>query len=209
MAAFEVDWWALRWPALAAAAAAAILAVAGSLALGEWRGQQRQLAAAEQERARAASRLADAHAERLVYRRYAERFRAMRERGWVGAGGGPDWPDVFARVERDLRGLRLRYEAGEPGRSAPDDGPLAGAGITLRRRPMQVAVAAAHEGVVITALKRLARSAPGLMAVQRCRLERMHPPHAIALDRDEANVRARCRLRWYRAHLARQQGDPS
>lgn len=209
MGPLEIDWRALRWPALAAAAAAALLAIAGSLALAQWREHQRLLAAAEQERAQAESRLADAHAERLVYRRYGERFRAMRERGWVGSGDAPGWPEVFARLERDLPGVRLHYEAGDSRARSPDEGPLAGEALTRIVRPMQIRLAAVHEDAVVTALQRLARSAPGLMALQRCRLERMRPPGAIALDDERANVRARCHLRWHRVHLGRHEGEPS
>jgi len=209
MRAPELDWRHLRWPALAAATAAAVLAVTAYSTLAEWRERQRVLAAAEHERAQATARLDEAQAQPVVYRRYAERFRAMRARGWVGESESPDWRAVLTRLERDTPVARLRYEAGEARAPASSEGPLAGEAITLTARPMQVGLAALHEGAIVTALERLARNAPGLMALQRCRLERMRPSRAIAVDGERANIRARCRLRWYRARLDRQEGHPS
>ncbi len=201
MQALELDWRALRWPGVAAAVAAIVLAVTLQWALGQWRERQHALATAERARAQAAKRLDAAHDDRIVYRRYAARFRAMRKRGWVGATDAAGWSAVMARLERQTPARRIRYDAGERTRVRPSEGPLANDTIALTARPMTVGLAAPHEGGLITALRRLGRLGPGLMGLRACRLERTRPPGALALDGERANIRARCRVRWYAAHL--------
>ena len=198
MAKPEIDLRPLLWPGAAAALAALVLA-------GSWYGADAWLAERERAFDRARSELAaaarkyrNASDDQAVYEQYAARFREMAERGWIGAEQRLIWIEALQRINGDLGLPTLKYQIArrEPASLPPGAGVDAGR-LQLYRTRMELTVGALHEGDLLSVLDGLAERGKGLMAVERCRLERAAAAGEVRLAADATNVRARCTLDWY------------
>jgi len=193
----EWPWRALRAPAAAVAAATLVLASTVYVSQAWLERQQRAFAQARQSLARAATRYRSASDDRAVYARYANRFRDIRARGWIGEARRVSWIEALQRSNAELELPRLRYDIGRQKRvDLGATGPAA-EGLVLQGTPMELTLDALHEGDVITLLQRLAEHGDGLMALRGCRLEHAGDDGRIRLDPEAANVAAACTLNWY------------
>ncbi len=182
---------------IAAAAGLAVLAATAWIASDWLAERERAFNRARGELAQAANQYRNASDNRAVYREYADRFRAMSERGWIGEEGRLTWIEALQSINADLKLPTLRYEIGQ--RTSVDH-PRAGGStrLNLYRTPMRLNIGALHEYDVVELLERLNQAGDGLMSLSACTMTRNGQ---LRFDARRANVDAACELNWYTLRL--------
>lgn len=181
-------------------AAAAGLAVLGATAwiASDWLAErERAFNRARGELAQAANQYRNASDDQAVYREYADRFRDMSERGWIGDEGRLTWIEALQSINADLKLPVLRYEIGQ--RTSVEHQRAGGASrLHLYRTPMRLNIGALHEYDVVELLERLDDAGDGLLSLSGCTMTRNGK---LRFDARTANVDAACELNWYTLRL--------
>lgn len=167
--------------------------------------------AADYRRARAelqsaARQYRSASDDQAVYQEYADRFRAMIERGWIGPEQRLSWIESLQQVNTELKLPVLRYQI-ERQRAVT----LNGAGfdtshLRLQRTPMRLTIGALHEGDVVDLLNGLAGSGRGLMTTEHCSLQRSNDTGEVRFEARRANVDVECAVDWYTLEIEPEEG---
>lgn len=191
-----IDWRPFAGPAAAAAVGLLVLGLTWQASTG-WLGERAgAFRRARAELARAAEQYHSASDNQAVYARYADRFRRMIERGWIGRENRLGWIEALQTISRDLRRPSLHYRIG-----AQHVVERPGAHLALRRTAMRLRFGALHAGDVLTLLSRLRRAGDGLMAIDYCSLSRAG--ERIQFSARAVNVNVECRLQWYTLRIER------
>lgn len=147
--------------------------------------------------ARAANQYRNASDNRAVYREYADRFRAMSGRGWIGEEPRLTWIEALQSINADLKLPTLRYEIGQ--RTSVAYGQASSSGrLRLYRTPMRLNIGALHEYDIVELLERLDQTGDGLLSLSSCT---MTGNARLRFDARSANVDAACELNWYTLRL--------
>lgn len=156
-------------------------------------GERRELARFEQQLAEIDARRLEL-AERVQAReRYAERFHRLQAAGIAGDAQRLAWAEAFGSAAHRLRLPYLRYSALPQQNfdlSSTDDG----AAVPVLVTTVDVQAGLVHELDLLRMID-LLRTAPGLLEVAGCDLQRMDAEGGVAADR--ANLGASCQLRWF------------
>lgn len=187
----------LAGPGLAALTGIAVL-VATLLTTSEWLdAREREFDRARRDLARAADQYRNASDNQAVYREYADRFRDMSARGWIGDEGRLTWIEALQAINGDLKLPVLRYEIGQR-EAVPHDRANGSTRLHLYRTPMRLDIGALHEYDVVELLRRLDEVGDGLLSLTGCTMTRAD---RIRIDPRIANVDADCELYWYTLRL--------
>lgn len=182
---------------IAAAAGLAVLAATMWMASDWLDERERAFSRARGELAQAANQYRNASDDQAVYREYADRFRDMSERGWIGEEGRLTWIEALQSINADLKLPTLRYEIGERTSVAHDRASGADR-MRLYRTPMRLTIGALHEYDVVELLERLNEAGDGLLSLSGCTMDRNGK---LRFDARTANVEAACDLNWYTLQL--------
>jgi len=171
----------LRQLALPLLACVALLAAGGALIAWTETGriaEERALAEARMERARAKERLMRIAEEEREVKEKLEVYRRLKDLGILGEEQRLEWADAMARIrtERELPDLRYRVErqrmlksvAGKP------------ANVDFYASTMRVELALLHEGDLLRFLSDLRASGNAYYAVRNCSLSRTGAPAAAS-----------------------------
>lgn len=182
---------------IAAAAGLTVLAGTAWFASDWLADRERAFNRARGDLARAANQYRNASDDQAVYRQYADRFRDMSERGWIGEEGRLTWIEALQAINADLKLPVLRYEIGQRTRV---DHPRARGPSSLRlyRTPMRLDIGALHEYDIVELLERLHEAGDGLLSLSSCTMTRNGE---LRFDARRANVDAVCELNWYTLRL--------
>lgn len=182
---------------IAAAAGLAVLVGTAWIASGWLADRERAFNRARSELARAADQYRNASDDQAVYRQYADRFRDMSERGWIGEEGRLTWIEALQSINADLKLPVLRYEIGQ--RTSVEHPRAGGASsLHLYRTPMRLDIGALHEYDIVELLERLDEAGDGLLSLSSCTMTRNGK---LRFDARRANVDAACELNWYTLRL--------
>ncbi len=153
--------------------------------------------------AEAARQFRSASDDRAVYRQYADRFRAMSQRGWIGDESRLSWIEALQSINADLKLSVLRYEIGQ---RTPASGVRAPASnrLNLYQTPMRLEIGALHEYDVVELLERLNERGDGLLSLSGCTFRRAGD---LRLQARATNVDASCALDWYTLQFATDTED--
>ncbi|WP_139150884.1 hypothetical protein [Halofilum ochraceum] len=182
---------------IAAAAGLAVLAATVWLASDWLAERERAFNRARGDLARAANQYRNASDNQAVYRQYADRFRDMSERGWIGEEGRLTWIEALQSINADLKLPTLRYEIGQRTGVAHDRA-SGSSRLHLYRTPMRLEIGALHEYDVVELLERLDQRGDGLLSLSGCTMTRNGN---LRFDARSANVNAACELNWYTLRL--------
>ncbi len=182
---------------IAAAAGLAVLAGTAWIASDWLADRERAFDRARRDLAQAANQYRNASDDQAVYRQYADRFRDMSERGWIGEEGRLTWIEALQSINADLKLPVLRYEIGQ--RSSVAHAQAGGSSrLNLYRTPMRLDIGALHEYDVVELLERLDQTGDGLLSLSSCTMTRNGK---LRFDARTANVNAACELNWYTLRL--------
>lgn len=159
--------------------------------------RERAFNRARGELAQAANQYRNASDDQAVYREYADRFRDMSERGWIGEEGRLTWIEALQSINADLKLPTLRYEIGQRTSVAHDRASGANR-LHLYRTPMRLTIGALHEYDVVELLERLDAAGDGMLSLSGCTMQRNG---RLRFDARTANVDAACELNWYTLRL--------
>ena len=182
---------------IAAAVGLALLAATMWMATDWLAERERAFNRARGELARAANQYRNASDNQAVYREYADRFRDMSERGWIGEEGRLTWIEALQSINADLKLPTLRYEIGQR-TSVGHDRASGSNRLHLYRTPMRLTIGALHEYDVVELLERLDAAGDGLLSLSGCTMKRNG---RLRFDARTANVDAACELNWYTLRL--------
>jgi hypothetical protein len=170
---------------------AAVLALGG---LGVWQARERLLAAQAVERA-AAAELESARRlylqsdrERAELERYLPQFRALENRGFVGAEPRLAWIELIRAASAAAQLPGIDYDLGT-------QQPLALAAVPearLARSALRVTLHLLHEEDLLRFLRHVEERRPGYYALSGCTLVRLGAPAAPPLP--QPNLQAECEL---------------
>ena len=163
-------------------------------------GKERAFRQAQATLARAASQYRNASDDQAVYQQYADRFRDMGQRGWIGEEQRLSWIEALQAINAELKLPILRYEIGQRAPVPLTRASFDASRLHLYRTPMTLEIGALHEYDVVTLLQQLAARGAGLMDLSSCRFSQSGP---IRFNPRSANVQASCTLDWYTLQLDR------
>lgn len=139
------------------------------------------------------AKLSRARSEEQQLRAMIDRFQSLRERGIIGLEQRLDWVETLSRIKGERHIARLDYEFSP--QHPVDAGILPGGGSAGRFQfmssTMRLSLALLHEGDLLGILSDLRQSAPALIQVRACHLERTPTERS-----DGANLMAECTLEW-------------
>lgn len=181
------------------AAAAGLAVLAGTFWIAsDWLAErERAFNRARGDLAQAANQYRNASDNQAVYREYADRFRDMSGRGWIGEEARLTWIEALQSINADLKLPTLRYEIGQR-TSAAYGQTSSSSRLHLYRTPMRLNIGALHEYDVVELLERLDQAGDGLLSLSSCRMTRNA---RLRFDARTANVDAACELNWYTLQL--------
>jgi hypothetical protein len=131
-----------------------------------------------------------AAADRDTAETYASRYVALVEQGGIGEEQRLGWADTLRRLATDLELPYLRFSSGPRRAVAAERLPPDAANALVS--PMDLQLGLVHEGDLLRLFDGLTE-APGVFAVQGCRLERAGD---VAPEPGRANVSGSCQLLW-------------
>lgn len=182
---------------IAAAAGLAVLAATAWIASDWLTERERAFDRARRDLAQAANQYRSASDNQAVYRQYADRFRDMSARGWIGEESRLTWIEALQSINADLKLPVLRYEIGQ--RAGVGRAQAGGSSrLHLYRTPMRLDIGALHEYDVVELLERLDEAGDGLLSLSSCTMTRNGKPR---FDARTANVNAACEMNWYTLRL--------
>ncbi|MDZ7748279.1 MAG: hypothetical protein U5K43_05120 [Halofilum sp. (in: g-proteobacteria)] len=201
MTAPELDLRPLVLPGLAVVMAAGLLGLTVALADARIEQHARALERARAGLAEASRRQREASREQALHARYAQRFRQMQRRAWIGGGRRLRWIETLQRVNGELLLPRLRYEIGARRALVPAGADLGDGRLRLYHTPMTLTLGALHEGDLLAVLDALAASGGGVPALARCGLARAPGRARTRFRAGSANLDIACVLHWYALEL--------
>lgn len=186
----------LRIPAiifvvLVALGAATVWASLGLLKTAER--EHREVAA---KRAEMQGRLARARDEEQELRAKITRYQEISGKGYIGAERRLDWIESLARIKATHRLLDLQYEfsAQRPADATVVPGGPAAGNYDIVASQMRIDIPLLHEGDLLAFLGDLRKTAPALIQIRSCEINRI--PRSESDRGQRALLNAKCVLEW-------------
>ena len=182
----------------AAALGLAVLGGALYAADGWLERKERAFRQAQASLARAARQYRNASDDQAVYQQYADRFRDMGRRGWIGEEQRLSWIEALQAINGELKLPVLRYDIGQRAQVPLTRVSFDASRLHLYRTPMTLEIGALHEYDVVRLLQQLATQGAGLMDLASCSFSQSG---SIRFNPRAANIQASCALDWYTLQL--------
>lgn len=142
------------------------------------------------------SKLARARDEQAELHDKIGRFKALQDRGFIGAEQRLDWVETLARIKVARRIHRLEYDFApqRPADAAILPGGAGAGGFDFMASQMRLNAQFLHEGELLGLIDEIRSSVRALIQLRSCTLERI--PVSPGDRGNPAQIKAECVLEW-------------